>query len=296
MILAKNRHFFDLQGHRGARGLLPENTAQGVAEAARLGVGSVEIDVVLTADGVPVVVHDLTLNPDLVRGPDGAWVRPGIDIAALTADQLAGFDVGRLRPGSHLAALCPDQRAIDGARIPALRDILTLAARLGVRLDIEIKAAAGGGPDRRVAALLDAIGPMPPAGTSLRSFDWPLLGRIRAENPAIAIAWLTASGADATPRAVAAEAGQGGWPAWQPVWAPDHRGLHRRDVIAAHAAGLAVKPWTVNAPPRMRQLIRWGVDGICTDRPDLALAVMATFNSGVRLMGDAWMPIAKPRT
>jgi glycerophosphoryl diester phosphodiesterase len=280
MILAKNGHFFDVQGHRGARGLWPENTEAGVAEAARLGAGSVEIDVVLTADGVPVVFHDLTLTPDLVRGPDGAWVRPGIAMAGVTAAQLAGFDVGRLRPGSPMAARFPDQRAIDGARVPLLCDICALAARLGVRLDVEVKAApSGDGPDRRVAAVLAAIGD-PPPGTSLRSFDWMLLRRIRALAPSIPVAWLTASGADATPRAVAAEARYGGRPAWQPVWAPDHRRLRCADIVAAHQAGLLVKPWTVNAPARMRQLIAWGVDGLCTDRPDLGLAILDTVRTG----------------
>jgi glycerophosphoryl diester phosphodiesterase len=273
---------FDLQGHRGGRALWPENTAEAVAGASGLGVTSVELDVVLTADGVPVVFHDLTLTPDLVRTQAGDWVGPGIAIAELTADQLAGFDVGRLRPGSRLAARFPGQRAMDGARIPHLTDICAQACRLGLRLDIEIKAQPMPGRDLRAEIVLAAIGGVAPPGTSLRSFDWPLLRRIRAESPSMPLAWLTASGPNAQPDAVAAEIAQLGPPCWQPVWAPDHRTLHRGQVTAARQAGLAVKPWTVNAPARMRDLIGWGVAGLCTDCPDLAIAVIASINAAHR--------------
>ena len=68
------RRTIDLQGHRGARGLFPENTLSGFAAALAIGVDSFELDVAVTADGVPVVSHDAALNPDLARGPDGAWL------------------------------------------------------------------------------------------------------------------------------------------------------------------------------------------------------------------------------
>src|SRR4051794_18770412 len=97
---------FDLQGHRGARALFPENTLEGFAAALGIGVGAIELDVATTADGVVVVTHDLRLNPDLVRGPDGAWLAaPGPPVRSLTLAELRHYDVGRLRPGSDYAAL-----------------------------------------------------------------------------------------------------------------------------------------------------------------------------------------------
>ena len=60
-------HSIDLQGHRGARGLFPENTLAGFAGALAIGVDALELDVALTADGVVVVTHDPTLNPDITR-------------------------------------------------------------------------------------------------------------------------------------------------------------------------------------------------------------------------------------
>jgi glycerophosphoryl diester phosphodiesterase len=275
---------FDLQGHRGARALWPENTARGIVAAAATGVTSIEIDVVLAADGVPVLFHDLSLNPDIVRALDGQWVRPGIVIAGLTADTLATYDVGRLRPGSRTAARFRRQHAVDGAAIPRLTTICALARAIPIRLDIEVKIdpahASLAAFDVFARAILAAIGSRCDTmgggiGFSIRSFDWRFLRHIRALCPTLPIAWLTADGANAEPGAVADEAGQGGWPAWTPVWAPSADTLRRRQIDAAHDAGLAVKPWTVNAPSRMRQLIGWGVDGFCTDRPDLALAALA---------------------
>ena len=65
----------DLQGHRGARGLAPENTLDAFAVALSLGVTTLELDTAVTKDGVVVVAHDRRLNPDITRGPDGAWLR-----------------------------------------------------------------------------------------------------------------------------------------------------------------------------------------------------------------------------
>ena len=64
-------HAFDLQGHRGARGLMPENTLQGFTAALSIGVTTLELDLAMTKDGVIVVSHDSFLNPDHTRGPDG---------------------------------------------------------------------------------------------------------------------------------------------------------------------------------------------------------------------------------
>jgi glycerophosphoryl diester phosphodiesterase len=269
---------FDIQGHRGARGLYPENSLPGFLAAAALGVTSLELDVVLTRDRVPVVFHDLTLTPELVRGPGGAWLgAPAPAIASLTADDLAAYTIGRARPGSRVAAKFPDQRAIDGLAIPRLSELLTLMRDSPVRLDIELKLPRHPEPAAiadLVDAVLAALDATPPRTTaSLRCFNFSALRRVRERRPDITLAWLTRLGPRATPAAVAADIRAVAWPAWQPVWAPDHRTLLRRDVRRARELGLAVVPWTVNSPTRMGRLIAWGVDGICTDRPDLALAV-----------------------
>ena len=264
---------FDLQGHRGARGLWPENTLEGIRRTLALGVTSIEIDAVVTADGVAMVCHDLHLNPNLVRDGQGRWLgKPTPAIASLTAAELAAFDVGRLKPRTRYSARFPRQTVIDGASIPRLAEICAFMGGTGVRLDIEIKPGAA--PDRATDAVLAATEHAGGAMISFRSFDWRVLRRVRALRPDAPIAWLTGRLAPAGPDLVIADIMRGGWPQWAPVWAPDHRSLRKRHIVAAHAAGLRVVPWTVNGPKAMARLIGWDVDGLCTDRPDIALGVV----------------------
>jgi glycerophosphoryl diester phosphodiesterase len=283
---------FELQGHRGARGLFPENTVEGFAATLAIGVDALELDIALTADRVAVVTHDSLLNPDIARGPDGAWLaNPGPSIRSLTLAELREYDVGRLRPGSRYAALYPDQAPHDGARIPTLAEVFALTAASRVIVDAEVKTQ----PDQpdltappadvaeAVVAEAIAAGALP--RLVVRSFDWRGLRHIQARYPDIPLVWLTspATVADAAlwwdgstagpfggsvPRAVAHAAGAGA------AWAPAHSDLTQDQVVEAHKLGLRVLPWTVNAPADMARLIAWGVDGLCTDRPDLARRVM----------------------
>src|SRR5436190_16423526 len=86
---------FDLQGHRGARGLAPENTLPAFERALALGVTTLEMDVGITRDGVMVVGHDPSLNPDIARGPDGKWLeKKGPPIHELTFAELSAYDIG----------------------------------------------------------------------------------------------------------------------------------------------------------------------------------------------------------
>ena len=279
---------FDLQGHRGARGLFPENSLAGFQEAIRLGATSIELDIVLTADGVPVVYHDLALNPDLTRGADGKWLSPPCPaLATLTAGDLAQFDIGRIRPRGRYAARCRGQTPIDGTRIPTLHQVCELVRDTHVWLDIEIKTdrrdpastAALPGIVNAVLHVAEANDVM--ARLAVRSFDWRVLRLLRERHATLPLAWLTSIASDAKVEAVLADVRNSGWPDWAPVWAPDHRLLRRRHIRAAKAGGLRVKPWTVNAAFRMRQLARWGVDGFCTDRPDLGHLVLR----GLGLLG-----------
>ncbi len=277
--------FFDLQGHRGARALFPENTAEGIAATLAIGVDTIELDVALTADGVVVVTHDAVLNPDLTRGPDGAWLRgPGPAVRRLTLNQLRRFDVGRLRPGSAYALMFPQQTPHDGARIPTLEEVLALTMPAGVHVEAELKTAADQ-PHLTVSPIemADAVIAVTAVATAakalpllgVRSFDWRGLHYLRQRHPEIPLTWLTKGDAGGSaPSAIAAAASAGPPAAWTPVWAPAHRDLTEAAVANAHARGLRVTPWTVNAPADMARLIRWGVDGLCSDRPDLVRAAM----------------------
>jgi glycerophosphoryl diester phosphodiesterase len=280
----------ELHGHRGARGLFPENTRAGFAGALELGVDTLELDVAMTMDDVVVVSHDPLLNQDITRTPDGAWLtRHGPPIRSLLAADLARYDVGRIRPGSAYAAAFPDQVPRDGARIPLLQDVLRIDP--DVRFNIELKTfplqpgltVDGATMATAVLAVADVTGTT--GRITVQSFDWRGPRHLHCTRPDIRLAWLTRAailpqarawwdGPDpsddsgSVPRAVA---GKGG-----PIWAPDHVDLTELNLAEAHGLGLLVIPWTVNRPDDMRRLIDWGVDGLITDRPDIARAVMAT--------------------
>ena len=121
----------DLQAHRGGRALAPENTLSAFTHAIAIGVTTLELDIGLTADGVVVISHDTSLNPDHTRDASGAWLAPntGAAIRSLTLAQLQTYDVGRLNPTSNYGKQFALQQPRDGERIPTLDALLALAAR-----------------------------------------------------------------------------------------------------------------------------------------------------------------------
>jgi glycerophosphoryl diester phosphodiesterase len=305
LLLAAPVQAFDLQGHRGARGLAPENTLAAFGTALAVGVSTLELDLAMTRDDVLVVSHNRRLNPDHTRGPDGKFLETeGPAIRSLTLAELQRYDVGRLKPGTAYAADFPEQRAIDGTRIPALTELFDMVRRLGadhVRFNIETKITPSSGaetpdPETFAAALAKAVREAGlTARVSIQSFDWRTLAAMRSIAPEIERVCLTVEAlnfdsvrrgepgpspwlagldiddfAGSVPRLVAA--------AGCAVWSPLYRNARPDDVAAAKALGLKVIPWTVNERADMERLIALGVDGIITDYPDRLRAVMAEKN------------------
>ncbi|MFN4016307.1 MAG: glycerophosphodiester phosphodiesterase [Reyranella sp.] len=289
---------FDLQGHRGARGLAPENTLAGFKLAQDLGVTTLETDLAVTRDGVVVISHDPVLNPALTRGPDGQWLAAaGPAIAALTLDELKRYDIGRVNPASRYGQQYPEQKPADGQRFPTLAEFFAQAAP-AVRFNVEIKTDPGK-PDLTLdpAAFAGlAVGEIRKAGvgtrTTVQSFDWRGLIEARRLAPEIATACLTIesnnfdtvqrSGGGPSPWLggldLAAHGGSlprlaraAGCATWSPFW----RNVTAENVKEAHALGLKVVPWTVNVPAEMGRLIDLGVDGLITDYPDRGMQILA---------------------
>ncbi|MBX3610435.1 MAG: glycerophosphodiester phosphodiesterase [Hydrogenophaga sp.] len=280
---------FDLQGHRGARALAPENTLAGFERALAIGVSTLELDVVLSADGMPVVSHDTAPNPDITRDAEGRWLQSrGQPFHSLTLAQIAEFDVGRINPASRYARDFEQQQAIDGQRIPTLDEVFALVRRLRadhVRFNIELKrnpmrAHESPAPDEFVHAVAAVIARHGMGmRCTLQSFDWAVLKAARRVTPELPLSFLTAQrprfntlasgewtdGArldkhhDA-PALVAAAGGK--------LWSPSYLDLDQHTLERARAEGLRVIPWTVNEVPDMERLIDWGVDGLITDHPE----------------------------
>src|SRR5437667_10912013 len=103
-LLAASPLAFDLEGHRGTRGLAPENTLAAFRRAIEIGVTNIETDMAVTRDDVIVISHDPFLNPDVVRGPDGHWLASkGPSIRTLTVAELRRYDIRRLNPAMPYA-------------------------------------------------------------------------------------------------------------------------------------------------------------------------------------------------
>lgn len=222
--------------HRGASAVARENSLEAFQRAADLGAQWVELDTHLAADGDVVVVHD-------AHYPDGALVN-GLPAAA--------------RP----SGVCLLDEAL------AVCD----AASLGV--NVEIKAVPGDADDHTADALIDAVlailaNRYPPHSPRRRdllvtSFSPATINRVAAETD-LPTGWLTIDNRDVV--AITARISSEGHVAvnpWDPLVTPAY-------VDAAHAAGLAIYPWTVNDPARISELAAWGVDGVITDVPDVAL-------------------------
>lgn len=286
----------DLQGHRGARGLAPENTLAAFDTALSLGVTTLELDTVLTLDGVVVISHDATLNANFTRDADGSYIdAPGPAIRSMSFAQLRSYDVGRMRPDSRYAQSHPDQRAVDGQRIPSLAELFQLIQRRGaahVRLNIETKIHPNKpeltpDPETFVRAVLDVAQRHGMARRiTLQSFDWRTLQAAQRIAPEVPTAYLSAQQAWANnvadPRWTAGLklSEHGSVPnlvkaAGGTIWSPYHGDLNAALVDEARQLGLQVIVWTVNEPGDIAKMLDLGVHGIISDRPDRVRSALA---------------------
>jgi len=291
---------FDLQGHRGARGLAPENTLPGFALALSLGVTTLETDIAVSRDGVLVISHDPALNPDITRGPDGQFLSGRGPVIWFTDfAELQRYDVGRLKPGTRYAEQYPEQKPHDGARLPRLEELFALVKKSGndkLRLALEIKVRPDA-PDETMAPepfarkLVDAVRAAGMAQrTTILSFDWRALQAVQKMAPEIGTVYLSIQqpqtdnigagrpGAStftagishaehgSVPKMIKASGGR--------IWSAFHLDLSAAKVKEAQALGITVLAWTVNEPAQIARAMDLGVDGIVTDRPDRVRAEM----------------------
>lgn len=225
-------------GHRGAAGLEHENTLAGVRRASVLGVRWVEFDVRLTADGVPVVCHDAALARTM-GGAEGL-------IHETTWARLQTLDAG------------------DGLPPPRLVDFLEEAQTHNLGVDIELKGDAGE-PERLASVALAVVRAVwtSPILPLITSFDIPCLEVAHAEAPE----W---------PRGLLMERLSPGWRDLARRLDLAVLGLHHGALTRARTEilsrwGLPILAYTVNDGARARELWRWGVAALATDRPDLMI-------------------------
>jgi glycerophosphoryl diester phosphodiesterase len=296
---------FDLQGHRGARGLKPENTLPGFEAALDVGVTAVETDLHLTHDGVVILAHDPCVTSHLCRLlPGGAGPDPASQpmIRSLTVKQLRGYaaDANPDRPRfpnqdatvTPLARIFSKRQGIHPYTLPTLDDLLAFiqayAGDLGrnagktaaqrdracrLRFDLELKRMPfqpeliGDGFDGCHPSQLEkrVVEAVQAAGVVERT-----IVRSFDHRCVRAIRRLE-------PRLTTAVLVERMAPvspvslvreAEAQIYCPDYHFLDEAQVRQAHAAGIRVVPWTINQPAQWRRLLEWGVDGMTTDFPD----------------------------
>lgn len=269
----------DLQGHRGARGLLPENSLPGFRRALELGVTTLELDTGVSADSLVVVSHDPWMHPAICLTPEGARI-PEAEEHDHALFQMPYAEIARYDCGSIGNPRFPEQQPTAVAK-PLLDSMLVdaerYAAALGlppVRYNIEIKSKPEHDgvyhPSVDVFARL-FVDVLARNGvlerTTIQSFDPRALAAVHALDPTATLSLLV-SNDDGL------EANLDRLPFTPDVYSPNYRLVDAALVAAAHARGMQVVPWTVNDVDAMRRLVALGVDGLITDYPDRGAAVL----------------------
>jgi glycerophosphoryl diester phosphodiesterase len=242
--------------HRGASSTHPENTLESFEAALSAGAQMVELDVRLTADGVPVVLHD----PDVSRTTDGAGL-----VHELPFSQVKGLNAGG--------------RMDERAEVPSLYEVLELVSgRGGVNLEMKnVPGEPGFDPDRE-AVVEAALGQLRETGfvgpVLVSSFNPTSIRRSRELAPEVPTGFLTPEAVDPA-AALAHVLGAGHDFVLPNVTALVGSG--EGFVGEAHRAGIRVGTWTVDDPARIRDLFGWGVDAVATNDPAAGVRVRAEF-------------------
>lgn len=283
----------DLQSHRGGRGEHTEESLYGFARSIELGVTTLELDVVLTRDGVPLVWHDPRIDAEKCRDTRPAALGdPRFPYVGKDVDDLTYRQIQTLVCDVPLKDF-PNATPVVGNRIATLGQVFGLAARYPgntVRFNVETKIEAeqrsrSASPQKFVDTILREVRR---AGllrrVEIQSFDWRSLPLVRAQEPGIPLValydettwkpgsrWLGPVTFEQFDGDVVAAAQAVGFNVLSPAFALSTTTLVQR----AHAAGLRVIPWTVNQRADMRAQLAAGVDGIITDYPTRLRQVLA---------------------
>lgn len=266
---------FDLEGHRGCRGLMPENTIPAMLKAIDLGVTTLELDAVITADRKVLVSHEPFFNHEISTGPDGQAVTAAVE-HTLNIFRMSYAETQRYDVGLRLHPRFPQQEKIKAVK-PALEELiddveayLRLSGKPKVWYNIETKClpATDGvyhpAPDEFVELLSGIIQKKKIAGrTIIQSFDFRTLKLVHDKHPGIRTAALIEEGDHRNFEEQLAVLG------FIPDILSPHYALVTPELVqACHAKQIKLVPWTVNDVATMQKLKDMGVDGLISDYPD----------------------------
>ena len=267
---------FDKQGHRGCRGLMPENTIPAMLKALDIGVTTLEMDVVITKDKKVILSHEPWFGHEITTKPDGKFIEPTeaskYNIYRLNYEEIKKYDVG-LKPHSRF----PKQAKIKTYK-PLLSDLLDsvanymLASRRALPFfNIETKSLPAGDniyhpePEEFVELLMDVIRDKGiEERVIIQSFDFRTLQYLHKKYPAIRTAALVEATDKRDTEMLIKDLG------FVPnIYSPAYQLLNESVITSFRSKGIKVIPWTVNDKEKIAELKKMGVDGIITDYPDL---------------------------
>lgn len=276
-------------GHRGARGILPENSMIGFTFAMSAGVPLLEFDVMMTSDLVPVITHNYRLHSAICRGKDGDFLKNEPKVSSLSWSDTQAFDIGKIDGESAYGKRFPERAQLDNIRVPRLTDLLHSVSQpqfAAANLMLEIKSDPDFIKDTAYRKKLVGIiiSQVRSAGlaerTLLHSFDWDILSECQHQAPDIPVSFLTElpqnqdeigedsaklvspdfSGCEAKiPEMVKAAGGS--------VWCPNVNDVTDSNISLAKNIGLCIAVWTVNNIEDIDRMIDLEVDAIVTDYP-----------------------------
>ena len=270
-----NNYTFDVQGHRGARGLAPENSLPAFKKALSLGVNTLELDVVISKDKEVVVSHEPWMNHQICLTPEGKGIsaekEKEFNLYQMDYQQIKKYDCG-----SKAYSDFPDQEK-QATYKPKLSEVIKLVQSFNeqqnkaVHLNIEIKSLPEGdkvfhpSPKEFVDLVVNVLdtSKFPKDNYNLQSFDFRILKEIHQNYPDIRLAALVyQSDMETSLNKLGFE---------PDIYSPYFPLVNSELIKTAHQKNMKVIPWTVNSRESMLYLLELGVDGIITDYPDIAM-------------------------
>src|SRR6187402_1078137 len=266
---------FDVQGHRGCRGLMPENTIPAMLKALDLGVTTLEMDVVISKDNKVVVSHEPWFESEITTKPDGSFIKPGeamqYNIFQMNYDEIVKYDVGMKAHPRF-----PQQQKIKAIK-PLLADLFdSVAESMKIRrrpfpyFNIETKCLpAGDGrfhpkPEEFIELLMTVIKEKQlEERVIIQSFDFRTLKYLHEKYPDIKTAMLIE---DSDVNDFEGQLQRLGYT--PQIYSPNHNLVDEDLVKQCHDKGMKVIPWTVNDVKQFKKLKKLGIDGVITDYPD----------------------------
>jgi glycerophosphoryl diester phosphodiesterase len=267
---------FDIQGHRGCRGLMPENTIPAMLKAVDLSVNTLEMDVVITKDDKVVVSHEPWFETEITTKPDGSFINAGeamqYNIYQMNYEEVMKYDVG-MKPHPRF----PQQQKMKVVK-PLLSDLIdSVEAYLAkknlpkVKYNIEIKSLPAGDnkfhpvPSEFAELLMAVIKEKKiEERVIIQSFDFRSLKYIHEKYPSIKSSMLIE---DSDENDFDGQLNKLGYT--PEYYSPNQTLVDDKLVKQCHDKGIKIIPWTVNDKKQIKKLQKLGVDGIITDYPDL---------------------------